>query len=93
MTKLRVNLPQPVLQPHLPERLHSGSWLTGDSQGYHVQDAEKACYASTPCDRSSWAVQTWSAGTMVQKCLPADPFPGTEHFAVHFGSRPGGRQA
>ena len=38
MTKLRVNLPQLVLQPHLPERLHSGSWLTGDSQGYHVQD-------------------------------------------------------
>ena len=49
----------------------------------------KHAYASTPCDRSSWAVQTWSAGTTVQKCLPADPFPGTEHFAVSFGSRPG----
>ena len=48
MTKLRVNLPQPVLQPHLPERLHSGSWLTGDSQGYHVQDVEKACLCHQP---------------------------------------------
>ena len=46
----------------------------------------RRAYASAPCDCSSWAVQTWSAETTVQKCLPADPCPGTEHFSVPFGA-------
>ncbi|KAJ1367458.1 hypothetical protein KIN20_028371 [Parelaphostrongylus tenuis] len=37
------------------------------------------------CSSSSQAVQMWSAGTTVQKCLPADPCPGPEHFPVPLG--------
>ena len=70
-----------------------GPGLLETVEGTMSRMCRRHAYASTPCDRSSRGVQTWSAGTTVQKCLPVDPCPGTEHFAVAFGSCPGGGQA
>ena len=57
-----VNPPQPVLQPQLPQRPRSGSWLTGDSRGYHVGMCWRHAYASAPCDRAWMTAATPPGG-------------------------------